>query len=70
MADYVKTGPFVLNAAPAHDTPAFLNGVENRLVGLNKAVTSTDVATIVQLTQAAYDALATKDPATLYVIVG
>lgn len=34
------------------------------------SVTSTDVSTIVSLTQAAYDSLGTPDPTTLYVIVG
>jgi len=34
------------------------------------AVTSTTITALVKLTQSAYDALPTKDAATLYVIVG
>lgn len=34
------------------------------------AVTSPTISSMIQITQAAYDALGTKDPNTLYVIVG
>lgn len=37
---------------------------------LADAVTSTTITSIVKLTQAQYDALAVKDAATLYVVVG
>jgi hypothetical protein len=38
--------------------------------GSGTYVASATIRTIVQITQAAYDALGTKDPNTLYVIVG
>jgi lysophospholipase L1-like esterase len=50
--------------APAFDPPAAIGS------GGGGNVTGTGITSIVKLTQAAYDALGTKDAATLYVIVG
>lgn len=60
-------------AASTHNhTIAQVTGLQTALdakAATATAVTSADVRTIVRMTQAAYDALAAKDPQTLYVVI-
>lgn len=55
---YNTSGALQGSTLPANWTPCRPN------------ITSTTVTAIVEMTQAAYDALGTKDPNTLYVIIG
>ena len=55
---------------PADFTLLAPSGFKDELDKIANAVTSTDVTTIVELTQAAYDALDPADADTLYIVVG
>ena len=61
-------GPGTVETAPPDLTDYYTKGQVDSIV--DDMVTSTDVTSIVKLTQAAYDALGTKDANTLYIIVG
>ena len=60
ISDYMTSSTAVENLT---------NQVQENTTKLASCVTSTDVTKMVKITQAAYDALATKDPQTFYIIV-
>lgn len=65
------TGPLTLPGLPTQNNHAATKQyVDQNIPAGGNYVQSTTVTSMVKLTRAAYDALGTKDAATLYVIVG
>ena len=61
----IEQGIVALDGATRYDQAQALSGAQQ-----TQARTNIGAAAVLQVTQSAYDALGTKDPNTLYVIVG